>query len=99
MKQLARFLLLLLLTAIGQAQELIPPYPNMFAPYHPPSLLDSIPKRDYQPLYIKPGLVPPLPNPTPVPYKAKPSPSPAPKKSPAKKAKPSPTPQTFYVTK
>jgi len=48
----------------------LPPYPNIFAPYHGPSLLDSVPRRDYQPIYIRPELVPtpaPVPSPTPTP--------------------------------
>jgi hypothetical protein len=64
----------------------LPPYPNILAPYRAPSLLDSMPQRDYEPLYIRPKIVPPLPDPTPLPYKA---PKPA----------PSPSPETLYVRK
>jgi hypothetical protein len=71
----------------------IPPYPNIFAPYNPPSLLKSIPKRDHEPLYIRPGLIPPLPDPTPLPHKSVPAPKPSPL------PKPSPTPKTLYVFK
>jgi hypothetical protein len=61
----------------------LPPV-DIFAPYHAPSLLDSIPRRDYKPIYIRPELVP---TPTPVP-------TPQPKSRPTRK----PTRKTFYVS-
>jgi hypothetical protein len=57
---------------------------DIFAPYHAPSLLDSIPRRDYKPIYVRPELVPtPTPEPTPQP-KSRPTPN--------------PPPETFYVS-
>ena len=68
----------------------LPPYPNIFAPYHGPSLLDSVPRRDYQPIYIRLELVP-----TPAPV---PSPTPTPTPQPKSRPSPKPTRETFYVS-
>ena len=62
----------------------LPPYPNIFAPYHARSLLDSVPRRDYEPLYVRPELVP--------------SPTPTPTPQPKSRPTPKPTRETFYVS-
>jgi hypothetical protein len=67
----------------------LPPV-DIFAPYHGPSLLDSIPRRDYQPIYIRLELVP-----TPAPV---PSPTPTPTPQPKSRPSPKPTRETFYVS-
>ena len=60
----------------------LPPV-DIFAPYHAPSLLDSIPRRDYKPIYVRPESVP----------------TPTPKSTPQPKSRPTPKPtrKTFYV--
>ena len=60
----------------------LPPV-DIFAPYHAPSLLDSIPRRDHQPIYVRPELVP--------------SPTPLPTPQPKSRPTPKPTRKTFYV--
>src|SRR5215468_822921 len=60
----------------------LPPV-DIFAPYHAPSLLNSIPRRDYQPIYVRPELVP--------------SPTPTPTPQPKSRPTPKPTRETFYV--